>query len=65
MRVKTDVAKCQGYGNCAAIDEDHFDLDDDGLVVVLREQVDPTEEETAAEAVRSCPVAAIWLGDDA
>lgn len=61
MRLASDVGKCQGYGNCVAIDEKHFDLDDDGLVVVLDESVAPDELETAEEAIRSCPVAAIWL----
>lgn len=61
MRLASDVGKCQGYGNCVAIDEKHFDLDDDGLVVVLDESVAADELETTEEAIRSCPVAAIWL----
>lgn len=63
MRVASDLARCQGYGNCVAIDEKHFDLDDDGLVLVREEHVTPEERDTADEAVRSCPVAAIWLED--
>ncbi len=63
MRIDVDVAKCQGYGNCVAIDARHFDLDDDGLVVVLEETVEPAEAEKVDEAVRSCPVAAIWTAD--
>lgn len=61
MRITADVEKCQGYGNCVAADAKHFDLDDDGLVVVLVEEVEPADAETAAAAVRSCPVAAIEL----
>jgi ferredoxin len=61
MKLASDVGKCQGYGNCVAIDEKHFDLDDDGLVVVLEESVTADEKGTAEEAIRSCPVAAIWL----
>lgn len=63
MRVVSDPARCQSYGNCVAIDEKHFDLDEDGMVVVREEHVAPEERETADEAVRSCPVAAIWLED--
>jgi ferredoxin len=63
VRIKSEVSKCQGYGNCVNIDAQHFDLDDDGLVVVLDDNVSPGDLETAAAAVRSCPVAAIWLGD--
>jgi ferredoxin len=65
MRIHADVGKCQGYGNCAALDEEHFDLDDDGLVVIRRDTVTAAEHDTAADAVRGCPAEAIWLaGDD-
>jgi ferredoxin len=60
MRIRADLDKCQGYGNCVAIDAQHFDIDDDGLVVVLDETVSPADLGTTEEAVRSCPVAAIW-----
>jgi ferredoxin len=65
MRIDSNVHLCQSYGNCTALDPEHFDLDDDGLVVVLRDTVTDDEQETAAAAVRSCPVAALSLvGDD-
>jgi ferredoxin len=64
MRIHADVGKCQGYGNCAALDERHFDLDDDGLVVIRDGQVAEGERDTVAAAVRSCPADAIWLADD-
>jgi len=64
MRITSDVHLCQGYGNCIAADPEHFDLDDDGLVVVLRDSVGDGEQETTAVAVRSCPVAALGLVDD-
>lgn len=64
MRVHADVDKCQGYGNCAAVDGRHFDLDDAGLVIIRRDTVTADEAGTAAEAVRSCPAEAIWLADD-
>lgn len=64
MRITADVEICQGYGNCIAKDPQHFDLDGDGLVVVLSETVADDERETAAAAVRSCPVAALGLVDN-
>lgn len=64
MRITSDAHLCQGYGNCIANDPQHFDLDDNGVVVVLRETVTEDEQETAAAAVRSCPVAALGLVDD-
>ncbi len=64
MRITSDVHLCQGYGNCIAADPQHFDLDEDGLVVVLRDSITDDEKETAAAAVRSCPVAALGMVDD-
>ncbi|MGH3170324.1 MAG: ferredoxin [Trebonia sp.] len=64
MRISADVGKCQGYGNCAALDGHHFDLDDDGLVVILQAQVGAGERDLVADAVRSCPAEAIWLAGD-
>lgn len=64
MRIHANLGLCQGYGNCVALDPDHFDLDDDGLVVVLRDTVSPDEEETTAAAARSCPVKVLRLEND-
>jgi ferredoxin len=65
MRIHAEVGKCQGYGNCVALDEKHFDLDDDGLVVLKEDQVTADEQESVAAAVRSCPAEAIRLAADA
>lgn len=64
MQIKANLSKCQGYGNCVDLDPRHFDLDDDGLVVLVKASVDKAELETSGAAVRSCPVQAIWLADD-
>ena len=64
MRIHADVGKCQGYGNCVAVDQQHFDLDDDGLVVIRRDEVAADERDSVEDAVRSCPAVAIWLTDD-
>lgn len=61
MKLASDVVKCQGYGNCIAADEKHFDLDDDGLVVLLDEAVTDDDRTSVEAAIRSCPVDAIWL----
>jgi ferredoxin len=64
MRIHADLGKCQGYGNCVAQDERHFDLDDNGLVVIRDDQVAEGERDTVAAAVRSCPADALWLAAD-
>jgi ferredoxin len=40
---------------------DVFDLNDESLVVIAREEVRDDELTDVEEAVRSCPVEAIWL----
>lgn len=59
--VKADYEACQGYANCVMAAEDYFDLDDDGKVVLLREDVPESENSRVDEAARSCPVSALWL----
>ncbi|PXY25196.1 ferredoxin [Prauserella sp. PE36] len=57
--VKADLDLCQGYANCVVAADDVFDLDDDGLVVVLRKEVSGSEMDRISDAARSCPVAAL------
>lgn len=64
MRIHADPARCQGYGNCAVADSEHFDLDDDGLVVIRSDRVTAEDSKSVDEAVRGCPAEAIWLADD-
>ena len=40
---------------------DLFDLDDDDMVVVLKDEVTEEERAHAEQAVRSCPVSALTL----
>lgn len=58
-RIVADLDACQGYANCVVGASDYFDLDDDGVVVVLREDVPESELKRVAEAARSCPVSAL------
>lgn len=64
MRITANISGCQGYGNCAALDPNHFDLDDDGLVVVVTDTVLEQDLKVTAAAVRSCPVSVLELVDD-
>lgn len=59
--VKSDKSACQGYANCVAGAEDYFDIDDDGIVVVLKEDVPESDLTRVEDAARSCPVSALWL----
>lgn len=63
IRIVADVGRCEGYANCVVAASDVYDIDDDGKVVLLRSTVDEVDRDRVAEAVRSCPVAAIRLED--
>ena len=61
--IKADFGACQGYANCVAGADDHFDIDDDGVVVVLTEAVAESDRARVDEAARSCPVSALRVED--
>ncbi|MHA7241293.1 ferredoxin [Arthrobacter sp. TMS1-12-1] len=61
MRLEAIPHLCQSYGNCVAIDPEHVDLDDDGIVYVTNETVTEGELKTVQASVRSCPVNALKL----
>jgi ferredoxin len=63
MRIQATRHLCQSYGNCVAIDPEHLDLDDEGLVVVTRDSVENGELATVQAGIRSCPVNALVLVD--
>jgi len=62
--VKADLTVCQGYANCVVGAGDVFDIDDDGVVVVLKSVIPESDRHRVAAAVRSCPVNALRLEDD-
>jgi len=55
VRVSADRDVCISAGNCVMAADAVFDQDDDGIVVVLVDEVPPAEEERAREAVKLCP----------
>lgn len=57
--IRADLTLCQGYANCVVGAEDYFDIDDDGVVVVLRSTVRDGELGRVLDAARSCPVNAL------
>jgi ferredoxin len=63
-KLSADTAACQGYGNCVTSAPDAFDVDDDGVVVVLRDSIAEHERPRIQEAVRSCPVDALSIEND-
>ena len=62
MKIVVDKDECTGCGNCADIAPEVFELDDEGMSVVV--DPDGAGEDTIREAAESCPVDAIALFDD-
>lgn len=64
MKITADRHVCVGAGRCAAIAPELFaQSDEDGLVVLLRDEaVTDAEKDGAVEARESCPAVAIRLG---
>ena len=59
MKVKVNKDQCIGCGACAALAPNVFEIDDDGLSTVITEEVQEDDEESAKDAVDSCPTSAI------
>lgn len=62
--VKADLEACQGYANCVVGADEYFDIDDDGVVVLLRAEVPESDRARVEEAARSCPVSALLVEDE-
>ncbi|SFL31538.1 ferredoxin [Geodermatophilus ruber] len=61
--LKADFGACQGYANCVDAAPDVYDIDDDGVVVLLKEEISDEERPRIEEAARSCPVSALMIED--
>ncbi|MCI2418358.1 ferredoxin [Saccharopolyspora sp. K220] len=63
LKLTANLEMCQGYANCVVAADDAFDIDDDGLVVLLKHEVPEEERARLEAAVRTCPVSALSIGD--
>jgi ferredoxin len=63
VKVQADRDVCISAGNCVMAAADVFDQDDDGIVVVLVDEVPDGDEENTREAVRLCPSQALRVID--
>ena len=61
MKVKADREVCIQAGNCVMVADSLFDQDDDGIVMVLVDEVPGDEEDRAREAVKMCPSQALKI----
>ncbi|MFI5506718.1 ferredoxin [Mycobacterium sp. NPDC051804] len=63
MRALADRDVCIQAGNCVMVADAVFDQDDDGVVVVLVEDVPDDQLDHVREAVKLCPSQALRLVD--
>ena len=63
MKVEADRDLCISAGNCVMSAGAVFDQDDDGIVVVLVDEVPEGEQAHARDAVKLCPAEALRLLD--
>jgi len=64
MKVSVDRSLCNGYGNCVMEAPEVFELDDEGMAVVLDESPTGENAEKAKTAAAMCPVDAILLQNE-
>jgi ferredoxin len=61
MKVELEADKCVASGQCVLAAMDVFDQDDDGIAILLAEEVGDELVDDVREAVAVCPAAAIRL----
>jgi ferredoxin len=62
IEIRIDREKCMGSGNCSFWAPATFDLDDDGVAIVVDAEGDP--EEKVVLAAQGCPTQAITVWRD-
>lgn len=61
LRIRIDRTLCVGFGDCIAPAPEAFDLDEEGVAILLEPEAVPRER--LLEACRACPVDAITAVD--
>jgi ferredoxin len=63
VSLSIDPDRCQGHGRCALINPELFDINDDGIGVVLDPEPTGAAAADADRAIGNCPEQAItWAG---
>ncbi|MFF9457165.1 ferredoxin [Streptomyces flaveolus] len=61
MKVELETDKCVASGQCVLAAMDVFDQDDDGIAILLKEEISDDRLDDVAVAVAVCPAAALRL----
>ena len=65
MKVKVNKDACIGCGACAAICDEVFEINDEGLSVAKVEEVKEELQDEVRDAADSCPTGAIEVKEKA
>lgn len=60
-KIVVDFAKCSGIGICESIAPEFYEVNDDGDLVLLREDVHAADLASIEKTVLECPTAALSL----
>ncbi|MCW2856556.1 MAG: fdx2 [Marmoricola sp.] len=61
MKVLVDFSKCTGLGICESLAPDFFEVNDDGDLVLLKDDITDDELQSIEEAVAGCPTEALRI----
>lgn len=61
--VHADRERCEGWALCVAGADDVFDIDDDGVVVLLHDSIAAADRPRVEDVVRRCPRSALSVSD--
>lgn len=61
MRLVTEPERCVASGQCVLLAPQVFDQDDDGIVVLLKDNPGDDEQAAVGESIRVCPASAIRM----
>lgn len=61
MKVVVDFVKCTGLGICESMAPEFFEVNDDGDLVLLKEDITDDDLQSVEEAVAGCPTEALRI----
>jgi ferredoxin len=61
VKIEVDYAKCQGLGICEGLAPDVFEVDENGDLILLMDQIDARSQVDVEAAVECCPMEALRL----
>ena len=61
MKVIVDFVKCTGFGICESMAPEIFEVNDDGELVLLKEDITDDELRSVEEAVAGIPAEALRI----